>query len=522
MNQVVVFYNPFLPELKISVNGKKLSSYSSLMSFKHQRFEKWCNILFSELYREINSDYEVLCVSSDFISRCLEGLSQKNPHCLSFESQPFSIATSIYERLAKLELLGCDNFETTHVPLINASENDEMISAVYDILQEQGVFEDISEDGIVWSECPLANVELVTCNSYSDVPQDYPCVIALCSSEDDYIDIDTDVPIYALVMATETQFIKRKGGKLYFSVDPDDIGEVLTSILEEEVLCPILSGLSYNFPADEVAFLTDNEKEDLALICQASPSCNVSIPTECDVGRIVDIHPQVYPSNWEIEWRIVSDATDVIEINDGILYPRAPGMAKVSVYVGDDPYPAASESVRVYKRELITSINLFPSVVYMPIGGSGRVNISVLPENAQNIREICWESSNPEIATVDTHTGEITANECGMCTITASTQETLNRVTVNVQPELEDIVCSGCFIEVVAGEQKEWRFQTVPENAYGADLLRVVSSDKNIAEYLGGYIVGKNIGECKIYIKNQSGSINRELRVSVRKGKKFW
>ena len=95
-------------------------------------------------------------------------------------------------------------------------------------------------------------------------------------------------------------------------------------------------------------------------------------------------------------------------------------------------------------------------------------------------------------------------------------------MTVNVQPELEDIVCPSYFIEVGAGEQKEWRFQTVPENAYGADLLRVVSSDKNVAEYLGGYIVGKNIGECKIYIKNQSGSINRELRVSVRKGKKFW
>lgn len=522
MNQVVVFYNPFLPELKISVNGKRLSSYSSLMSCKHQRSEKWCGNLFSELYREINSDYEVLCVSTNFISSWLEGLSQKNPHCLSFESQPLPTAMSVYERLAKLDSLGCENSKTTYVPLINASEDDEMINAVYDILQEQGVFEDISEDGIVWSECPLANVELVTCNSYSDVPQDYPCIIALCGCENDHIDIDTDVPIYALVMGTETQFIRKKGSKLYFSVDPDDIGEVLTSILEEEVLCPILSDLSYNFPADEMAFLTENEKEDLTLICQASPICNVSIPTECDVGRIVDLHPQVYPSNIGIQWRVVSDATDVIEVDDGIIYPRTPGMAEISVYVGDDPYPVASESIRVYKRQLIMSISLFPSVVYMPIGGNKKVNVSVFPENAQNTREIYWESSNAAIAEVDTHTGEINAIECGMCTITASTQEASCRVTVNVQPELEDIVCPSYFIEVGAGEQKEWRFQTVPENAYGADLLRVVSSDKNVAEYLGGYIVGKNIGECKIYIKNQNGSINRELHVSVRKGKKFW
>ena len=66
MNQVVVFYNPFLPELKISVNGKKLSPYSSLMSFQHQRLETWSDCLFTELYREVNSDYEMLCVSNEF------------------------------------------------------------------------------------------------------------------------------------------------------------------------------------------------------------------------------------------------------------------------------------------------------------------------------------------------------------------------------------------------------------------------------------------------------------------------
>ena len=54
-----------------------------------------------------------------------------------------------------------------------------------------------------------------------------------------------------------------------------------------------------------------------------------------------------------IQWRVVSDETDVIDVDDGIIYPRAPGMAEISVYVGDDPYPVASESIRFYKREYI-------------------------------------------------------------------------------------------------------------------------------------------------------------------------
>ena len=77
MNQVVVFYNPFLPELKISVNGKKLSPYSSLMSFQHQRLEKWSDCLFSELYREVNSDYEMFCVSNEFTCEWLGAGKQK-------------------------------------------------------------------------------------------------------------------------------------------------------------------------------------------------------------------------------------------------------------------------------------------------------------------------------------------------------------------------------------------------------------------------------------------------------------
>ena len=91
-----------------------------------------------------------------------------------------------------------------------------------------------------------------------------------------------------------------------------------------------------------------------------------------------------------------------------------------------------------------------------------------------------------------------------------------------VQPEIEDIICPCSFLELGVGEQKEWKYRLVPENAYGKDFLRAVSSDKNVAEYRGGYVLGRGLGECKIYIKNQSGSVSRELKVSVKKSKKFW
>jgi len=523
MNRVVVFYNPFLPELKISVNGKKLSPYSSLMSFQHQRIEKWSDCLFAELYREVNSDYEMTCVSVEFVCEWLEELAIRNPHCISFSSEPLPLDKNVYERFDKLETLGGDEADdSVIIPMVNVSDNDEMTSAVYEVLEEQGIFEDISDDGITWTDCPLVTVEIKSFDTRDELPYEAPVVVALCGSEDDYIELDTDAPIYALVMGTETRFIKRQGSKFYFSVDPDDIGKMLLGIIEEEALCPLLSSLSYNFPESSKAFLTESELEDLELICQASPKCNISIPQVVDIGRTFELTAQIFPSDCNLDLRFLTDSSDVAYINDGTLYPRSPGLTEISVYLGDDPYPVLEQTVKVRSRTLINDIVLFPSTLYMPVGGESQLTVSLIPENAENREEIRWRSDDHSVATVDFSTGLITAIDCGHCSVTAYTKEASKKVYVEVKPPIEDIVCPCSFIEVGTGEQKEWKYRTVPENAYGKDLLRVVSSDKNIAEYRGGYIIGKNPGDCKIYIKDQSGSVSFELKVLVKKNKMFW
>ena len=522
MNQIVVFYNPFLPELKITINGKKLSPYSSLMSFQHQRLEKWSDCLFTELYREVNSDYEMLCVSTEFACEWLEELANRNQHCVAFSSQSLPLNANVYERLDKLELLGCDDVEENIViPIVNVSNDDGMSDAVYEVLEEQGIFEGISPDGIIWSDCPLVTVEINPFDA-DDVPYDTPVVVALCGSEDDYIRLDTDAPVYALVMGTETRFIRRQGSKLFFSVDPDDIGKILLGIIEEEALCPMVSHLSYEFPAQSKEFLTESEKEDLELICQASPICHVTVPQICDVGRSVELNAQILPSDNGTEIRIISDSIDVIDVDNGILFPRSVGTAEVSVFVGNDPYPVTTEVIKVRQRNLIADIELFPSMLYMPVGGEGELTVTIVPDCAENKDEIRWSSDDPSVASVDPITGVISAKACGRCSITVYTTEVSKRISLEVQPDIDDIICPCSFLELTVGEQKEWKYRIVPDNAYGVDLLRIVSSDKNVAEYRGGYVLGKNVGDCKIYIKNQCGSISRELKVSVRKSKKFW
>ena len=519
MNQVVVFYNPYLPELKITVNGKRLAEYSSLISYRHQRFSKWGCELYTELYREINEEYEVTCISNDFICSQLEEMALNAPHCLSFSSQPLPLGEDVYERLERLELLGGEAVEApVCIPIINASEYDDMTSAVFEILGEQGIFEEC-DDGLSWSDCPLVELVLTPARSAYDLPYSVPCIFALCNSDRDRVSSHSDAPTYALVMGTETKFIRRSGNVLFFSVDPDDIGQFMISVIEEEVLCSALSQMSYEFPSDAMSFLTDIEKEELRLICEASPVCNAVLPTECFVGRTVELRPEIYPSDAGIEWRVVSSEPEVIDMENGLLVPRAAGMAILALYVGNDPYPSAESRVNVRDIALISCMTAFPENLYMPEGEKNRVDIRVIPENAENKNEILWDSSDPSIAEIDANTGVVTSKASGKCIITASTPEVSCRVTVYVRPRLEEITCPGGVFELNVGEQKEWHYRVVPADAYGVDMLRVVSSDSTIAEYRGGYVVGKNSGCCRISVKDANGSVLCESSIFVKRGR---
>lgn len=522
MNRVVIFYNPYIPELKISIDNRKLSPYSVLMSYENERIEKWCDVLFSEIYREVNTEYEVLCISTGFACRWMEALAEKERHCISFESAALPLVDSVYDRLYNLEMIGCEEDPGITIPVYDASSAGGMNEAVYEILESQGLFSSVSQEEILWSECPLTSIVLKTYRYGEQIDSDVPFLFALCSREEDAEKVFFDIPVYAMVMGTETKFLRKSGNKLLFSIDSDELADVLLNVIEEEALCPLLSYLWYNFPEDEKAFLLEEERERLSAVCLASPKCYVKIPKIMDLGRREEIRAKFVPSKYQMDLHIVSDYPDVISTENNVLIACGTGTAEINVFVGDDPYPVSTEIIEVRDRNLINNITLFPSVLCLPCGGIGQIQMTFLPENAENADEIRWYSENENIVEVNPYTGEIYGKHCGDCQIRVETAEIQKTALVKVQSAIEDILCPFFFVEMCVGEQKEWKYSVVPENAYGVDLLRVISTNKNVADYRGGYIVGNGIGECKIYVKTLNGELSRELRVIVKKGKWGW
>lgn len=520
MKEVVLFYNQFLPELKISINGERLNEFSSLTSLRYCRLDQWIDSLFEEIYAEVNSDYKMICVSNEFTCELIGEMSKWDKHCVSFTSRSLPISINIKERLHRLKELGAAETDKSMViPVVNISSSDDMISTFFDVLNEQGVL-DISTNCAARADYPLATIEIAHYNCADTFPNDVHAIFALCESEEDEINLNTNIPVYALVMGRETRFIKRQGSSLYFSIDPAEIGRVLLAIIEEGILCPLLSQLVYDLRATaEKRLLTMNE-EDFMPLYQVAPICIVSLPDVCDVGRKVELHALIVPEGSEGALQVTTSSSEIIAVDGCELHPHNIGSAEIAVYFGDDPYPIAEKNICVIQRSLITAIKLFPTYPCVPVGGIKKMELSVEPENAENQDEIRWRTDNGGVATVDASTGDIMAIACGECNITAYTSETSATVSLRVQAKMKGINLQFQFLELSVGEQRECRCEIVPENAYGGKLLKFESSNERIATYRGGYVLGLGEGDCTIYITSRDSSIRRELRVSVTKKRK--
>jgi uncharacterized protein YjdB len=148
------------------------------------------------------------------------------------------------------------------------------------------------------------------------------------------------------------------------------------------------------------------------------------------------------------------------------------------------------------------------------------LDIEVIPPNAANVHELSWEVSNSSVASVNSQ-GMIEGINCGVCEITVSTNEASASAYVEVQPSIKDIVCTSSYVELNVSDQREWKFEVIPENCYERDLIKIHCSDNTIATYRGGYIIGKSPGNTNITIYTPDNKISRNCRITVKRGSLF-
>ena len=214
-------------------------------------------------------------------------------------------------------------------------------------------------------------------------------------------------------------------------------------------------------------------------------------------------------TNQCVTWH--SNNTNVATVNayNGYIYAKAAGTAKIYATATDGSGCSGYLTVTVSNTIPVECITLNSGNVSIERGSCYSLSATVCPENATN-KTLCWNSSNPNVATVCD--GVVSAVANGVANITASATDGSGksatcRVTVTGNTLVSSITVSPSYKTLTEGSSTFLYASVSPANATNK-CVTWSSSNTNVATVnpTSGLVTAQNAGSAYIYATAQDGS----------------
>ncbi len=224
-------------------------------------------------------------------------------------------------------------------------------------------------------------------------------------------------------------------------------------------------------------------------------------PAQIARGGTATLKATVLPanaSNKKVTWKV--DNTTYADIDsNGKLSGRAPGKVVVTATSVENPQIKGECTIEISDKVTpVMNIELSPPSMTLEVGETKAIEAKITPSDANN-KTVSWESSHPDIASVDEKTGIVTAKSVGQAIITATTQDggKTARCTVNVN--MAGSIQFEPQISLAPGTSKTMTV-TLPT---GASISSAESADTKIVTttYSGNTVTIKAAGTAKIGAK---------------------
>ncbi len=217
--------------------------------------------------------------------------------------------------------------------------------------------------------------------------------------------------------------------------------------------------------------------------------------------------------NQSVTWK--SSATEVAEVNEGVVTAVSVGTATITVTTLDGSYSASCE-VTVEKGTIyVSGITLDKSEISLTPGESSKLTATVTPPDATDA-SVVWSSGDENVATVD-NTGKVTAVGKGETIITATTTDQGLTATckVTVTVPVTGISCDQESVTLLDGATAKLNFTVLPENASNTNIT-LSSSDPSVATVdKDGTVKGLKAGTAVITATTEDGEYSVSVNVTV-------
>lgn len=225
-------------------------------------------------------------------------------------------------------------------------------------------------------------------------------------------------------------------------------------------------------------------------------------------GRTVTLHTTINPSDTTEDKTITwtTGNANIATVENGVVTGVGEGTTTIRGTLPNDMYVETAVTVTIIPVESIAIDE--ENDLEMLRKGTKKLTVSYLPEDATEVTDVVWSSSDEGVATVDS-TGLVTAVAEGSATITARMGQLTDTIDVEVSiVEVEGVTLENNSKEAEVGKDFKLTPSFEPNNATETEgfTFTYESSDPEIATVDSeGNVTTKKAGTVKITIKASNG-----------------
>ena len=200
----------------------------------------------------------------------------------------------------------------------------------------------------------------------------------------------------------------------------------------------------------------------MACVCVTSIMINSSVPP-LTPGQTWALSATAYPSNATnktLTWFSDNENIATVNASTGLVTARSVGTTTVTAMATDGSGVTADFQVTVKSGTVpVTSVLMNRFAITIAPCDTFPLSAAVFPSNATN-QSLCWSSSRPSVATVNSSSGLVTAHRTGSAVITATAKDgsghsdycevtvendTVLVTSVSVSPSSRELTLGGSF-----------------------------------------------------------------------------
>lgn len=487
MNSLKLKLNPYKDINIVSIDDKPLSPYSELNNYMKEPFLKWADKLLEAIEREINDDYRLVVIGEEFEAKFLKDMQNDYNSCLSYEIEKFQISYSISER--------------------------------YDMVSQLAIKYGISIDSTSYRIPVYSDVKVDLSSELGVESNIENATLYVTNNKDDVRNMIGGNNAKIIILITDKSHVSCVGSMQYvWEIEDSRLSEVINLITERFVKVPLVVEIARQLETKK-SIITNEDNEKLAMATEIDMFVTVDDIEDIEVGHLYEPNYKIIPDGKvHPALRIVSSNPAVIKVEGNKLSSLSIGHAIIEFYKAEEIIPFVRKEVKTYQNNYVKKIELYVSEKEMGIGGKQQVNITLIPEDADDIKRIKWSVDNSEIAFID-HVGNIIAKAQGKIVITAETLKAKQSIDVEILPNISSINLSETNIELFVGQTKEINVSVAPVDAYNS-AYEWKSSDKNVAvmdklDDGTDVVRATGIGSCVITCEAKQGNCKSTCNVAV-------